>query len=106
MNKLLSKSSIFKQTGGTRISGFSDGEQLISHFEDISRRSSIQKAIGNALIKKYLGKVPLLLTTARINEEITKYARRAGVKIIASHSAPTDRAIERAELARITLVGF
>ena len=103
---LFERSTIFRQTGGTHISGLSDGEQLLSAFEDISRRSAVQKAIGDALLRRKLQYTPILLTSARVNETIVQYARRAGIKIIASHSAPTDRAVKKAETSRITLIGF
>ncbi len=106
MHALFERSTIFRQTGGTHVSGTSNGEQLLSAFEDISRRSAVQKAIGDALLKRKLRYTPILLTSARVNETIVQYARRAGIKIIASHSAPTDRAVEKAESSRITLIGF
>ncbi len=105
-NNLSEKSTIFKQTGGTHIAALSDGSKIFSAFEDVSRRSAVQKTIGNALIKSALHKYPILLTSARINKTIMYYAERAGIKIVASRSAPTIRAVEVARSTHITLVGF
>ncbi len=105
-NNLSEKSTIFKQTGGTHIAVLSNGSKIFSAFEDVSRRSAVQKTIGNALMKSALPKYPVLLTSARINETIMRYAKRASIKIVASRSAPTERAVEVARSAYITLVGF
>ena len=105
-SNLSEKSATFKQTGGTHIAALSDGSKIFSAFEDVSRRSAVQKSIGDALLKSVLHKCPMLLTSARINETIMRYAKRAGIKIVASRSAPTVRAVEVARNAHITLVGF
>jgi len=105
-SKLSEKSAIFKQTGGTHIAVLSNGSKIFSAFEDVSRRSAVQKTIGDVLLKSALPKYPMLLTSARINETIMRYAKRASIKIVASRSAPTVRAVEVARSAHITLVGF
>ncbi len=105
-SNLSEKSTIFKQTGGTHIAALSNGSKVFSAFEDASRRSAVQKTIGDVLLKSALHKYPVLLTSARINETIMRYAKRAGIKIVASRSAPTMRAVEVAYSAHITLVGF
>ncbi len=105
-SNLSEESTIFKQTGGTHIAALSDGRKIFSAFEDVSRRSAVQKSIGDTLLKNALHRYPVLLTSARINETIMHYAERAGIKIVASRSAPTMRAVEVAGNAHITLVGF
>ena len=105
-SNLSEKSAIFRQTGGTHIAALFDGSKIFSAFEDVSRRSAVQKSIGDALLKSVLHKCPMLLTSARINETIMRYAKRAGIKIVASRSAPTMRAVEIARSTHITLVGF
>ncbi len=106
MHLLFKNSVLFNKTGCAHISGLSDGKNVFSVFEDISRHSAIQKTIGDALLSKTLGELPVLLTSARVNETIVRYAKRSGIKIIASHSAPTFRAVEKARLSKITLIGF
>jgi len=107
LKELSKKSIIFENTGGTHIAALSDGVSLFSVFEDISRRSAVQKSIGNTLLfHNSLSKMKVLLTSARVNETIMRYAARAGIKIVASISAPTSRAVEIARGADITLIGF
>ncbi len=106
MNEVLSKSKIFRQTGGTHISGLSDGEEILSCFEDVSRRSTIYKVVGDAVLKRKIYEATLLFTSGRINSTAVQYAKKAGIKAILSHSAPTDLAIKKAREFNITLIGF
>lgn len=106
MKKILSKSEIFRQTGGTHISALSDGEEILSHFEDVSRRSTIYKVIGDAVLKRKIYEATLLFTSGRISSTAVQYAKKAGIKAILSHSAPTDLAIKKAKEFNITLIGF
>ena len=106
MKELLSKSIVFKQTGGTHISGLSDGQKLISFFEDVSRQSTIFKLVGDAILTDKWPDANVLFTSGRISETAVQYAKRLGVMAIVSRSAPTDFAIETAKDADIMLIGF
>ncbi|MEA3313055.1 MAG: formate dehydrogenase accessory sulfurtransferase FdhD [Caldisericota bacterium] len=106
MKELLSKSIVFKQTGGTHISGLSDGQKLISFFEDVSRQSTIFKLAGDAILTDKLFDANILFTSGRISETAVQYAKRLGVMSVVSRSAPTDFAIEMAKDANIMLIGF
>ncbi len=106
MDELLSRSEIFKLTGGTHISGISNGEKLINAFEDISRRSSVQKAIGKIIMQEDFRNAKILFTSGRINRKTVEYGKRLGIKIIVSRSAVTDRAINLSKDNNITLIGF
>jgi FdhD protein len=106
MKELLSKSIVFKQTGGTHISGLSDGQKLISFFEDVSRQSTIFKLAGDAILADKLSEAVILFTSGRISETAVQYAKRLGVMAVVSRSAPTDFAIDMAKDADIMLIGF
>ncbi len=106
MKELLSKSIVFKQTGGTHVSGLSDGQKLISFFEDVSRQSTIFKLAGDAILTDKLSEAIILFTSGRISETAVQYAKRLGVMAVVSRSAPTDFAIETAKDANIMLIGF
>jgi len=106
MKELLSKSIVFRQTGGTHISGLSDGQNLISFFEDVSRQSTIFKLAGDAILTDKLSDTIILFTSGRISETAVQYAKRLGVMAVVSRSAPTDFAIEVAKDADIMLIGF
>ncbi|MCD6107404.1 MAG: formate dehydrogenase accessory sulfurtransferase FdhD [Caldisericaceae bacterium] len=106
MKELLSKSIVFRQTGGTHISGLSDGQNLISFFEDVSRQSTIFKLAGDAILTDKWPDANVLFTSGRISETAVQYAKRLGVMAVVSRSAPTDFAIEVAKDADIMLIGF
>jgi FdhD protein len=106
MNGLSEVSEVFQKTGGTHIAALSNGDVVYAAFEDVSRRSAVQKSIGYALKNNCLQNYWLLLTSARINGDIVKQAERANIKVIVSFSAATSYAIEIAEKSCITLVGF
>jgi len=105
MKTLLSYSKTFALTGGTHIVGISDGSNLISYFEDISRLSSALKNIG-FLIDNEIYQESILLTSGRINYNIVDIAKSSSIKLIVSQSAVSDLAVEHAENNGITIVGF
>lgn len=101
--------SLYRCTGGTHSAGLADScGQLFFQYEDISRRSAVDKVLGAAVSGP--GAVSLtntiLLSSGRISSDIVSRAARAGVSCIASISAPSDRALELARLCGISVCGF
>jgi FdhD protein len=103
--------SLYRLTGGVHSAGFSDRDGvLLYHFEDISRRSAVDKIIGQS-VRKGLSGGPgqvegFLVSSGRLTTDIVVRAAKAHFPLIASVSAPTDRAIEIARLWGIALCGF
>ena len=103
--------SLYRLTGGVHSAGLArpDGS-LVLRFEDISRRSAVDKTIGTALIKGLISgaeeSAGFLVSSGRICSEFVVRAAKARFPLIASVSAPTDRAVEMAELWGVTLCGF
>ncbi len=104
IKKTLSKGVIFEKTGGAHISSLSDGKKILSYFEDVSRTATILKIAGDFLLRGL--KPYIFLTSARINDRIVNYVKKLDVKIIVSHSAPTDLAVKKASEFDILLIGF
>jgi FdhD protein len=100
------KSELFKMTGCFHSAAISDGEAILSFAEDIGRHNAVEKVIGDFLLKDIPFKGKALLVSCRISSEIISKCSRWGLPILASRSAPTDLAIEIAEMSGMTLVGF
>jgi FdhD protein len=98
----------FDETGGLHAAGlFSPEGSLDVSAEDVGRHNAVDKIIGR---KVYSDELPLdralLFVSGRSSFEIVQKAFLAGVPFIASVSAPSSLAVDLAERAGITLVGF
>jgi len=100
------KTELFKMTGCFHSAAISDGKKILSFSEDIGRHNAVDKVIGDVLIREISFTRKVMMVSCRISSEIISKCSRWGIPILVSRSAPTDLAIEIAELSGITLVGF
>jgi len=98
----------FDATGGIHaVARFSLAGELLDLAEDVGRHNALDKVIGRALAA---GALPLdgeaLWLSGRAGFEMLDKAARAGAPLVVSVGAPTTMAVEIAQTAGITLVGF
>ena len=104
--EFLRKTEFFQLTGCFHSAALSDGKRILAFAEDIGRHNAVDKVIGYSVIKDIHFTGKLMLVSCRLSSEITSKCSRWGIPIIASRAAPTDLAIEIAEMSGMTLIGF
>jgi FdhD protein len=107
MDELARRAEGYKNHGGMHSAGIGgDDRQLILHSEDIGRHNTIDRLAGEALLKGIDISGKILVTSGRVSTELIAKASLLGIEVVASRTSPTDMAVQMAEKAGITLVGY
>ena len=106
MREFLQRSEGFAATGGVHGAALATEEALVVFREDIGRHNAIDKAVGAVLAHGGTFDDKVLVSSGRTSSEVIFKARRCGIAIVASKSAPTDQAVKLARDMGITVIGF
>lgn len=107
IDQMNQKAKGFKETGGLHDSGiFKADDTMIAFSEDVGRHNTVDKVIGEALLKKVNFGECFMFITGRVPGDMIYKAAKVGLPIVASVAAVLNSGVASAEKANITLVGF
>ncbi|MDD2474068.1 MAG: formate dehydrogenase accessory sulfurtransferase FdhD [Methanoculleus sp.] len=100
------ESDTWKKTGAVHCSVLFCNGELITRACDVGRHNTVDKVVGYAALRGLDRSTCILGCTGRQPAGMVAKAANAGIPVIVSRAASTDRGIQTAERAGITLVCF
>lgn len=107
MEAMKSMQLLQRYTGATHAAAWMDAGGAIELVrEDVGRHNALDKLIGAMATKRISFSGGAALITSRASYEMVQKSATLGIGFLAAISAPTSLAVQLAEEANITLVGF
>lgn len=107
MNTLFETARMYRETEGVHAAGlFTTEGSLVCIVEDIGRHNTIDKVIGYALLNKIDRGNTFLVSTGRMASEMVAKICRAGIPLVATKTAVTDKGREIGRKQGLTIIGF
>lgn len=104
MKKLSEGSTLYKLTHGVHNAALCTPDRLEIFQFDLGRHNAVDKLFGQCLLEKIPLTDKIMVTSGRVSSEILNKVCQMGCPMLISRSAPTDRAIQLAEEAGLTLI--
>ena len=100
-------SVIWRRTGGMHCSLIIDENgEVVCGVEDMGRHTTVDKAVGMALLKGVNLQTCYLVCSGRLPVDMVAKAYRAGIQVMVSNNAAFAGGIEFAKKVNMTLAGF
>jgi len=96
----------FRKTGGTHAAAIGDGSKLLNFFEDVSRTCALEKAVGDALMRRIRLDDKFIFLSSRLSKVMVEKIARCGIPIVGAVSAPSLQAVKEAKKLGICVCGF
>jgi FdhD protein len=107
MKAMQSQQRLQRHTGATHAAAWMNADGSVDLVrEDIGRHNALDKLIGAMANEKRDFSIGAALITSRASYEMVQKSATIGIGFLAAISAPTSLAIQLAEEANVTLVGF
>ncbi|MEN8212654.1 MAG: formate dehydrogenase accessory sulfurtransferase FdhD [Thermodesulfobacteriota bacterium] len=99
-------SLLFRQTGAVHSAGLCDPSKILFYYEDIGRHNALDKLAGDTLLNGVETQNKIATLSCRMSLEIIGKIIKTGIPIVISNAAPTLSAVELANEAGLTMIGF
>ena len=106
MRLMQGAATLYQAVRGVHTAALCHEDDLLLCAEDVGRHNAVDKVAGLALLNGVETRDRLLLTSGRVSSEMVGKARRMGIPIVASRTAPTSVTVELAEAWNICVVGY
>ena len=105
-DQFMALQTLHDKVGGFHSAGLSDGEGVPFIVEDLGRHNCVDKLAGLYLLQGAQFTPRALLLSGRISSEMVYKTLALSIPLIVSRTSPTSLAVEIAESAGITLIGY
>jgi len=107
MAAMQARQPLQQHSGATHAAAWMNADGSIACVrEDVGRHNALDKLLGALALLRFDPAAGALLITSRASYEMVQKAATLGIGFIAAISAPTSLAVELAQQAGVTLVGF
>lgn len=106
MKKMFDKGVLYRKGGGIHSAAVCDEKGILVFSEDIARHNTVDKVLGECLLKGIDTRDKMLFSSGRISSEMIQKAIIGRIPIVASCSAPTNLTMEIGEKFGVTVIGY